>query len=102
MTVGVGLGVGLVVGGLGIVPALNARQARQFARTPALAPQETDDAVAASGRAVPGSFLWTSQADRIGERDVIRILIARAGPGPTPLPPGVSHFPGPGEKVLSP
>ena len=99
MTAGVGIGVALVVGGLGIVPALDARRAREFARTPAITAEAAPDS---SSEGSQNYLLWSTFSDRIGDQDVIRRLVAHVGTGPAPLPPGVSTLPKAGEKVLSP
>ena len=93
MSTGVGVGVALVIGGLGIGPALDARHARDFARTPALP----------GGDTVPRRdyVLVMTATDRIGDHDVVRIEVA-GGPGKAPLPPGLARLPEPGEQVLSP
>lgn len=91
MSAGVGLGVALLVGGLGIGPALQTRHAREFARRP----------VFVAGAARPASYLmWTQGFDSIGDRDVT--VYSVRGVGDAPLPPGLTRLPRSGEMFVSP
>src|SRR5207247_3203832 len=68
MTAGVGIGVALVVGGLGIAPALDARRAREFARIPAVfAGAEAGPDTGAT----PYSLLWARSVDQIAGQEVV-------------------------------
>jgi hypothetical protein len=99
MTAGVGIGVALVVGGLGITPALDARRAREFARIPAVFATAEGDF---ENGIPPYPMLWARADDQIAGHDVVAYRMAHVGKDPAPLPPGVSRFPKPGEKVVSP
>jgi FtsX-like permease family protein len=88
--VGVGVGVALLIGGLGLAPALQARHGRELAREPV-----PNEATAGTNYA-----LWQRVYDQIGRRDVTRTLVA--GVGHAPVPPGLARLPGPGELAVSP
>jgi FtsX-like permease family protein len=91
MSAGVGLGVALLVGGLGIGPALQTRHAREFARQP----------VFVAGADRPADYLeWTQRFDRIGDQDVTVYSVRAVGDAP--LPPGLRRLPERGEMFVSP
>ena len=87
---GVAVGVALLIGGLGLAPALQTRHGRELAREPIFADHEVHTNYAA----------WLSTNDRIGSRDLLRITVG--GVGSAPVPPGLPRLPEPGELVVSP
>lgn len=88
--IGVGVGTALLVGGLGIDPAIQARHAREDARSPIVAPE---------GRSRDVLLLATAR-DHADSVDLLRFTVAEVGRGP--VPPGLSRIPRPGEVTLSP
>jgi len=90
MAGGVALGVGLLIGGLGIVPAIQARHLREIARTPVIGAEHRREDV----------LLWIPNGDRIGHRDLLRYTVAAIGRAP--VPPGLDRAPGPDELFVSP
>jgi hypothetical protein len=97
MAAGVGIGVAFLFGGLAVGPAIEARHAREIARTP-FSPLYTAKGV--EPRIPPDHLLMTGVLDRFGGHHFHRRLVA--GVGRAPLPPGVQNLPGPGELVVSP
>ena len=92
VTFGVALGVSLLLMGLGVGPAREARNARELARDPVL-PLDPPES---------GSYLFQSVAlDRFRGRPLFRARLAGVGKRP-PLPPGVERLPRPGELAVSP
>src|SRR5439155_17501884 len=87
---GVGVGVALLIGGLGLAPALQTRHGRELAREPISADRPVHTNYA----------LWLPINDRVENRDLLRITVAVVGNAPAP--PGLSRLPGPGEVVVSP
>jgi len=87
---GVAVGVALLIGGLGLAPALQTRHGRELAREPIFADHEVHT----------NYSMWLNTNDRIGSRDLVRITVG--GVGSAPVPPGLSRLPGPGELVVSP
>jgi ABC-type lipoprotein release transport system permease subunit len=88
---GVGLGVALLLIGLGVGPALEARDGRERAREPAVVTNPS-----------PESYLLQAVAfDRFHGRRLLRLRLAPVGPRP-PLPPGLERLPRPGEVAVSP
>jgi hypothetical protein len=91
MTVGVAIGVPLVLLAIVAVPILQKHTDR-------LAWHRT---TADSRPTAPDHALWLAVTDRYAGRDIIRVHVAALGPRP-PVPPGVQRLPGPGEKLVSP
>lgn len=89
---GVGLGVALLLAGLAVAHALEAREARERAREPVHALAGTPPA---------DHLLWSTRVDRFRGREFRRVEIAAVGDAP-PLPPGLARLPQPGEIVASP
>jgi hypothetical protein len=97
MAAGVGVGVALLLGGLGVPSAIEARHAREVARAP-FSPLYTAKGVEAK---IPADhLLMATVLDRFEDRTLGRHLVA--GVGQAPRPPGVDRLPGPGELVVSP
>jgi FtsX-like permease family protein len=90
MATGVAIGVALLIGGLGIVPALQARHAREDARRPMFAADSEQRDV----------LLWAETGDRVGKVDLLRQTVAAVGRAP--VPPGLTSVPAPGEFAASP
>jgi hypothetical protein len=61
------------------------------------------DTSAQASRPTPGSgrLWWLSGLDQFGSQAIDQVDVAAAGPG-APVPPGISHLPGPGEYYASP
>jgi hypothetical protein len=95
MAAGVGVGVALLIGGLGVPSVIEARHAREIARTP-FSPLYK----AVEAHIPPDHLLMASVFDRFQDRALSRQLVA--GIGEAPRPPGVERLPGPGELVISP
>ncbi|BCB83247.1 FtsX-like permease family protein [Phytohabitans suffuscus] len=91
MTVGVAIGVPLVLLAVAAVPILQSHVDR-------LAWHRT---TAASPPTAPDRALWLAVTDRYDGHDIIRVHVAALGARP-PVPPGVTRLPGPGEKLVSP
>lgn len=92
VAIGVALGVSLLLVGLGVGPAREARNARELAREPVLPLRAP----------ASGSYLvWSPQLDRFGGRPLFRAHVAGVGERP-PLPPGIERLPAPGELAVSP
>ena len=89
----VALGVGLLLAALAGVNGLNAQTGRgAWLDTSAQASRPTP----ASGR-----LWWLSGLDQFGSQAIDQVDVAAAGPD-APVPPGLSHLPGPGDYVASP
>ncbi|MFE5794475.1 FtsX-like permease family protein [Streptomyces sp. NPDC056503] len=88
MALGSGLGVACLAAVLTIPTILASHDARASARHPVLAEHS--------------NVAYQKFLDPYGSRPFRRVFLARTGPGPAPLPPGVTAFPGPGEAVVSP
>jgi cell division protein FtsX len=92
VAIGVALGVSLLLVGLGVGPAREARNARELAREPVLPVRAPEN----------GSYLlWSAEFDRFRGRPLFRAHIAGVGERP-PLPPGIERLPAPGELAVSP
>jgi len=89
---GVGVGVALLLTGLAVGPALEARDARERARVP-VGPLSDPKA--------ESYLLQTASIDRYHGRRLLRFRIARVGTSP-PRPPGLARIPRPGEVAVSP
>ncbi|MGA8296519.1 MAG: FtsX-like permease family protein [Acidimicrobiales bacterium] len=89
----VALGVGLLLAALAGVNGLHAQTDRgAWLDTSAQASR----AISASDR-----MWWLSSTDQFGNQAIDRIDVAAAAPN-APVPPGLSHLPGPGEYYASP
>ncbi|MFB7937498.1 FtsX-like permease family protein [Streptomyces sp. NPDC056049] len=88
MAFGSGLGVACLAAVLTIPTILAAHDARTTARQPVPAEHS--------------NVAYQKFLDPYGSRPLRRIFLARTGPGPVPLPPGLTTFPAPGEAVVSP
>jgi hypothetical protein len=89
----VALGVGLLLASLAGVNGLHAQTDRgAWLDTSAQASPSTP----ASGR-----LWWMSGLDQFGNQAIDQVDVAAAGPD-APVPPGLSHLPGPGEYYASP
>jgi len=95
MTTGVGLGLALLLGGLGVLPAYHLRNARVADRTPA-APLDPDGSPVASREGV----VSTSMPDRFRGRQITVVRVAAVGRAP--VPPGLRRLPAAGEIAVSP
>ena len=89
---GVGLGVALLLAGVTVAHALEARDARERAREPIHALAGTPPA---------DHLLWSARVDRFRGREFRRLDVAAVGDAP-PIPPGIARLPKPGEIVASP
>jgi hypothetical protein len=54
-----------------------------------------------SGTSTSDGMWWLSSVDQFGSQAIDRVDVAAAGPKP-PVPPGITHLPGPGEYYASP
>jgi FtsX-like permease family protein len=92
----VGLGVGLLLIAVAGVNAVNTQNARY-------AWLSTGNAAAATGTAKTAAdpLWWLIRADRFDGQVIGRIDVAATGPA-SPVPPGLSHLPGPGQYYASP
>jgi hypothetical protein len=89
----VALGVGLLLAALAGVNGLHAQTDRgAWLDTSAQASPPTS----ASDR-----LWWLSSTDQFGNQAIDRVDVAATGPS-APVPPGLSHLPGPGEYYASP
>jgi hypothetical protein len=89
----VALGVGLLLASLAGVNGLHAQTDRgAWLDTSAQASRPTSTS---------GPLWWLSGTDQFGSQAIDRVDVAAAGPG-APVPPGISHLPGPGEYDASP
>ena len=91
--VAVALGVGLLLASLAGVNGLHAQTDRG-------AWLDTS-AQASRPASTSGRLWWLSGTDQFGNQAIDRVNVAAAGPG-APVPPGISHLPGPGEYDVSP
>lgn len=92
VAIGVALSVSLLLVGLGVGPAREARNARELAREPFLPLRAP-----ASG----SYLLWSAEFDRFRGRPLFRARLAGVGERPR-LPPGIERLPAPGELAVSP
>ena len=89
----VALGVGLLLAALAGVNGLNAQTDRGAwldSAAQASRPTSTSD-----------GLWWLSSIDQFDRQAIDRVDVAAAGPN-APVPPGISHLPGPGEYYASP
>src|SRR4051794_31662441 len=94
--VGVGLGVLLLLLAAVTFPAFKAHEARAgWTDTSAHNAQPAQD----ESRTDP--LLWRMRDDGFAGRDLLRVDVAPLGPH-SPVPPGISRLPGPGELAVSP
>ncbi|MGI8682466.1 MAG: FtsX-like permease family protein [Mycobacteriales bacterium] len=95
MTTGVGLGVALLLGGLGVLPAYHLRNDRVADRTPAAALDSAGAPVTSREGVVT-----ISVPDRFQGRQITVVRVAAVGRAP--VPPGLARLPAPGEIAVSP
>ena len=89
----VALGVGLLLAALAGGNGLNAQTDRGA---------WLDSAAQASPpTSTSGGLWWLSSVDQFGSQAIDRVDVAAAGPK-APIPPGITHLPGPGEYYASP
>ncbi|MGW1117314.1 FtsX-like permease family protein [Streptomyces tanashiensis] len=88
MALGSALGVSCLAAALTIPTIVAAYDARVTSRS--VQPGKSNNAV------------YKEFLDPYGSRPLRRIFIARTGPGPLPVPPGVKKLPGAGEAIVSP
>ena len=89
----VALGVGLLLAALAGVNGLHAQTDRgAWLDTSAQATQPTSPS---------GRLWWMSGLDQFGNQAIDQVDVAAAGRD-APVPPGISHLPGPGEYFASP
>lgn len=92
MVLGIGIAVAVLLGGLSLDRALNARKAREAERVPGqAAPRE--------GQPADSTAMWETQTPFQGLQ-ILVVAIRRVGEGP--LPPGLPRAPGPDEAFVSP
>ena len=92
----VALGVGLLLAALAGGNGLHAQTDRgAWLDTSAQASRSTSD-TSTSDR-----LWWLSSVDQFGSQAIDRVDVAAAGPN-APVPPGITHLPGPGEYYASP
>ncbi|MEU8757675.1 FtsX-like permease family protein [Streptomyces sp. NPDC048659] len=95
MTGGCALGVACLAAVLTIPAIIGAHDARSGARNPRH--------VVPEARPQPASNVsYAEREDAYGAEPLYRMFVARTGPGRTPLPPGLSRLPAPGEAFVSP
>jgi hypothetical protein len=91
MVSGVAVGVALLIGALGVAPAIQARQLRVLAREP----------VRATGASRHHNYLLlTSTEDQAGDRTLMRYRVAAVGVAP--IPRGLTQAPRDGDLFVSP
>ncbi len=113
-TAAVALGVGLLLFGLAGMNAINAQNARTAWLTPTFGPgpeqslpgqSNAPPGPGSSAAGVNGStsdpLWWLFGTDHFGNQTIDRVDLAATGPQ-SPVPPGISHLPGPGEFYASP
>ena len=92
----VALGVGLLLAALAGGNGLHAQTERgAWLDTSAPASRST------SGTSTSDRLWWLSSVDQFGTQAIDRVDVAAAGPN-APVPPGVTHLPGPGGYYASP
>jgi hypothetical protein len=103
--VAVALGVGLLLIALACMDALNAQNAR--AKWLDTGEQATVEHATGS-QATPTStsktadpLWWLLTTDQFGNQTIDRVDLAATGPS-SPVPPGITHLPGPGQYYVSP
>ncbi|MFB6838773.1 ABC transporter permease [Streptomyces sp. NPDC056361] len=87
MTLGSALGVACLAAVLTIPSILAAHDARTAAREPSMG---------------TSSVLYQEFRDPYGSQPLHRVFVARRGPGPAPVPPGIKRLPAAGDAVISP
>ena len=92
MSMGLAIGATLLLGALGVAPALSAYDRRQEERTGIVLQEPSGGVQDATLR----SWIWTT----FEGRDVS--VVAVRGIGQPPIPPGIPRLPGPGEVFASP
>ncbi len=110
----IGLGVGLLLIAVAGVNAVNTQNARYAWLSTGDAAAATGGTTATGGTDAPGAasaagaakaaadpLWWLIRADRFGGQLIGRIDVATTGPA-SPVPPGLAHWPAPGEYYASP
>ncbi|MFD8972044.1 FtsX-like permease family protein [Streptomyces sp. NPDC059593] len=87
MALGSALGVACLAAVLTIPSILTAHDARTAAREP---------------QAGISNVVYREFRDPYGSQPLHRVFVAHAGPGPTPVPPGIDRLPKAGEAIVSP
>ncbi|MFD3991646.1 FtsX-like permease family protein [Streptomyces sp. NPDC058583] len=87
MALGSALGVACLAAVLTIPSILAAHDARTAAREP---------------RPGTSNVLYQEFREPYGSQPLHRVFVARTGPGPTPVPPGIGKLPSAGEAIVSP
>ncbi len=96
----VALGVSMLLVVLAGINALNAQNARTaWLSTGSPGGGPPSPAGSAARAATPA--WWLLRADNFGQLTIDRVDVAATGPG-APVPPGLSHLPGPGQFYASP
>lgn len=93
----VALGVGLLLAALSAINALNA----QSLRSGWLNNTGQGAGATGTGTSATGPEWWLYSEDQFGSQSIDRVDVAATGPD-APMPPGISHLPGPGEYYASP
>ena len=101
----VALGVGLLLLALAGVNGLHAQTDRgawlDTPRQTAPCSGRACPSPSASSTSTSGQLWWLSSVDQFGSQAIDRVDVAAAGPG-APVPPGLTHLPGPGGYYASP
>lgn len=92
----VALGVGLLRGALAGVNGLRAQTNRAV-----WLDTSVKTASSTSGDATSARLWWQTSTDEFGNQAIDRVDVAPVGPN-APVPPGLSHLPGPGDYDVSP
>ncbi len=101
----VALGVGLLLIALAGMNAINAQNARSAwlntGMRPGPGPGQAGLPPGAEGTTTSDPLWWLFATDYFGNRTIDRVDVAATGPT-SPVPPGISHLPGPGQFYASP
>jgi hypothetical protein len=102
-TVAVAIGAGLLLVTLAAMNAISAQNTRSawLGTGTAAAPGGPGNAGARAGQPGSAAAWWLSSADQFDGQIIYRVDVAATGPG-APVPPGISHLPGPGQFYASP
>jgi hypothetical protein len=92
MVVGIGIAVSVLLGGLALDRAVNARKQREAARVPS-------GPGARGGQLADSTEMWSTQTPFRGKQ-ILVVVVRRVGEGP--LPPGLPRAPSVGEAFVSP
>ena len=101
----VALGVGLLLVALAGMNAINAQNARSAwlntGMRPGPGPGQAGLPPGAQGTTTADPLWWLFDTDYFGNQAIDRVDVAATGPT-SPVPPGISHLPGPGQFYASP